>query len=186
MGIQSGSPYIRSEIFHRYETQEDIINATKILAEEGIFWTTYDFMLCHSFETVETIKETYELVKQLYPPFELQLHGLNFLPGTDIVKMAIDAGYYTEEEMNAIMYAPMREQFGAYWQRECEDEMSLWYMMIYLLQYKSTRSKIEKFEMDVGSHKNEIVELYNKALKLDKLRYFYKKSRIVLKRVSKG
>ena len=37
MGIQSGSPYIRSEIFHRYETQEDIINATKILAEEGIF-----------------------------------------------------------------------------------------------------------------------------------------------------
>ena len=37
MGVQSGSPYIRREIFHRYETQEDIIRATQIIHDSGVY-----------------------------------------------------------------------------------------------------------------------------------------------------
>ena len=49
MGIQSGSPHIRKDVFHRYETNEDIIEATRIIHDTGVFWASYDFMLRHPF-----------------------------------------------------------------------------------------------------------------------------------------
>lgn len=119
----------------------------------------------------------------MYGPYELQLHGLNFLPGTDIVPMAIEAGYYTPEEMNRIMYAPMSEQFGTYWQRETTRESDLWYKMLFLLQFKSFRNQVEKFEADPLRHAEKIDRLYAKGRKKYKLRYLYKKTRVVLKRM---
>lgn len=182
MGIQSGSEHIRRDIFHRYETQQDILNATKIIRESGVFWCSYDFMLQHPFETIDDLKESYWLAKKMYGPYELQLHGLNFLPGTDIVQMAIDAGIYTPEEMDTITFAPMDEQFGVYWQRETSRESDLWYKMLYCLQFKSMREKVESFESDPVAHGEEIDSLYAQGQKLSKIRYIYKKSRVVLKK----
>lgn len=183
MGIQSGSEHIRRDVFHRYETQEDIINSTKIIHESGVFWCSYDFMLQHPFESIDDLKESYWLAKKIPGRYELQLHGLNFLPGTDIVSMAIEAGYYTPEEMDRIMYAPMSEQFGTYWQRETTRESDLWYKMIFLLQFKSFRNQVEKFEADPFQHGEKIDRLYAKGRKKYKLRYLYKKARVVLKRM---
>lgn len=183
MGIQSGSPYIRKEIFHRYETQEDIINATKTIRESGVFWASYDFMLQHPFEKIEHLKETYCLVKELAMPLELQLHGLNFLPGTDIVDMAIGEGLISREEMDKIMYAPMKEQFEAYWKREDERESRLWYRLTYCWQYKNCHKKCEEYEKDVFRYENEIDAMYEKCQKRTKLRYLYKKGRVVLKSI---
>lgn len=183
MGIQSGSEHIRRDIFHRYETQEDIIKATRTIRESGVFWGSFDFMLQHPFETIEDLKESYWLAKKMYGPFELQLHGLNFLPGTDIVPMAIEAGYYTPEEMDKIMYASMDDQFGAYWHRDTSRESDLWFKMIYCVQFKSLRKKVEKFESDPLAHAAEIDKDYALAQKYTKLRYLYKKGRIVLKRL---
>lgn len=56
MGIQSGSEHIRRDIFHRYETQDDIINATRIIRESGVYWASYDFMLQHPFESIDEFK----------------------------------------------------------------------------------------------------------------------------------
>lgn len=181
MGIQSGSPHIRKDVFHRYETDEDIIEATRIIHDAGVFWASYDFMLRHPFETLADLQQTYWLVKKMHGPFELQLHGLNFLPGTDIVPMAIEQGYFTAEEMDAVMYAPMEEQFGAYWKRENEPDSKMWYAMIYCLQFPSTRRKVEQWENDPAAHRAEIDALYEKAQKLARRRYYYKKARVVLK-----
>jgi len=181
MGIQSGSTHIRRDVFHRYETNEDIINATRIIHESGVFWASYDFMLRHPFESLEDLQETYWLVKKMYGPFELQLHGLNFLPGTDIVPMAIEQGYFTPQEMDAVMYAPMEEQFGAYWKRENEPDSKMWYAMIYCLQFPSTRRKVEQWEQDPAAHRAEIDALYAKAQKMAQRRYYFKKARVVLK-----
>lgn len=49
MGIQSGSERIRRDVFHRYETQEDILCATCLIKQSGVFWASYDFMLQHPF-----------------------------------------------------------------------------------------------------------------------------------------
>ena len=84
---------------------------SKTLADCKVPQVNYDFMLQHPFETVEDIKETYELCMSLKPPFELQLHGLNFLPGTDIVDMAIKMNILNTEELEKIMYSPIQEQY---------------------------------------------------------------------------
>lgn len=184
MGIQSGSEHILHDVFHRNETRDDIVEATRLIKESGVFWCSYDLMLQHPFESLEDLKESYTLVKRMYGPFELQLHGLNFLPQTDIVDMAIDAGYYTKEEMDKIMYAPMSEQFGAYWQRSGSKESDLWYKMIYCVQFKSMRKKMESFEHDPLKYEKAIDAMYAKAKKIAKIRYVYKKAMIVFKRIS--
>jgi len=182
MGIQSGSTHIRKDVFHRYETQEDIVQATKYIRESGVFWCSYDFMLQHPFETIEDLKESYFLVKQMYGPFELQLHGLNFLPGTDIVPMAIKAGYYTQKQMDAIMYAPMEEQFNAYWKQKVSRESELWYKMIFCLQFRPLRIAVTRCEADPITYGRKIDRFYSIGKKLEKCRYLYKKARIVIKR----
>jgi len=181
MGIQSGSERVRKDIFHRYETQQDIIEAVEKIRASKIMWSSYDFMLQHPFETIEDLKETYFLVKKLKKPYELQLHGLNFLPGTDIVKMAINQGIYTEQELDDIMFAPMDEQFEAYWKYEQEKESQAWYRMTYCLQFDSLCDKVALFESDPLQHIDEINVLYEKAQKKYKLRYLYRKGRLFLK-----
>ncbi|HBC93289.1 MAG TPA: hypothetical protein DCZ10_10450 [Pelotomaculum sp.] len=183
MGIQSGSERVRRDVFHRYETQEDIINATRVIRESGVYWATYDFMLQHPFETISDLTETYFLVKKLFPPFELQLHGLNFLPGTDIVGMAIDQGKLTARQMDAIMYAPMQEQFSAYWKQENELMSQLWYRMIYCLQFPGPRKEIEGYENDPVAHQKEINACYERCRKMFKHRYYRKKIHVILRRM---
>lgn len=182
MGIQTGSERIRREVFHRYETQQDILRAVDAIHEAGVFWGSFDFMLQHPFERIEDLKESYRLVKQMRPPFELQLHGLNFLPGTDIVPMAIEQGYITAREMERIMYAPMQEQFSAYWKRETSPESRLWYQMIDCYQFRCFRRRLTAYEHDPLMHGAAIRRMYRWGQWLKKIRYVYKKGRIVLKK----
>ena len=183
MGIQTGSDHIRRDVFHRYETNEDVLKAVKLIHESGVFWATYDFMLQHPFEEIEDIRQSYELVKRMEGRFELQLHGLNFLPGTDIVPMAIEAGYYTEEEMQKVMYASMSDQFSVFWKQKNSQESQMWYDLIYLWQFPRYRKKCLKYEQDPLAHQQEIEKDYQQAHRLYRLRYLYKKSMVVLKRV---
>ena len=183
MGIQSGSERVRREVFHRYETQEDILRAISAIQEAGVFWGSFDLMLQHPFETIEDLKESYRLVQKFPGRYELQLHGLNFLPGTDIVHMAIQQGYYTLAELDRIMYAPMKEQFGAYWKREVSQESQLWYEMIYCWQFACFRSRLLRWESCPESHAREIHGAYRQAERLARLRYIWKKGNVVFRRI---
>lgn len=190
MGIQSGSDRVRREIFHRYESREEIIQATETISRAGVPWVSYDFMLRHPFESLEDLKETYFLVKDLQPPFKLQLHGLNFLPGTDIVPLAIQRGIYTREELDRIMYAPMEEQFGAYWAQEDDLEHRLWYQLTFLWQWRGLRRRCLGYETDPLAHAKAIQRDYRLACRLDRLRELGKKgdtaARCLLCRVRRG
>ena len=84
--------------------------------------------------------------------------------------------------MDAILFAPMEEQFGTYWQRETSRESDLWYKMLYCLQFRLMRKKIESFEDDPAAHGKEIDLLYSRSEKLKRIRYFYQKARVVLKK----
>jgi len=184
MGIQSGSPYIRKEIFNRNEKQEDIINASKILAKCGIPQVVYDLMLRHPFETLDTLKETYALCLELEPPFELQLHGLTFFPGTDIVQKAIDMNLVTPEDMEKQMYAPMKDQYHIYWDNEHNNPaMNYMYKLIYLTQFPGLKKKSFYLAQDTESTKNhaKVDSLYKRAKYMARLRYYYKKGVIVIR-----
>lgn len=184
MGIQSGSPYIRKEIFRRPETQEEIISASHVLSSVGVPQVIYDFMLRHPFETHETLKETYDFCLELTEPFELQLHGLNFLPGTDIVDKALEMGLVEPDEMQKLMYAPIKDQYDLYWDYENDDEiMNFWYHMIYLTQFPKYKKRSLELAKDPLSLENqeEAKKLYDKGQIKSKTRYYFQKGKIVLR-----
>ncbi len=119
-------------------------------------------------------------LKSFETPFELQLHGLNFFPGTNIVPMAIEKGLMTEEELNKIMYAPMAEQFGAYWKRDNEALSQLIYELIYCQQFKPLRKKADRLAADPQKNEKQVHSMYRLGKQMYKLRYFARKADIVL------
>lgn len=180
-GVQSGSVHIRRDIFHRYETNGEILSSVKKIKRSGVFWASYDFMLNHPFESLDDLKQTFHLVRRFQPPFELQLHGLNFLPGTDIIPLAIENGVLTKEEMDKIVSAPMEEQFAAYWCGADNSEAQIWYRLIFLLQFSLLRKRAVRLSKNIQKNQYAIGKLYRFGMKLLKLRYVYKKARMVLK-----
>ncbi|WP_202710172.1 B12-binding domain-containing radical SAM protein [Sporosalibacterium faouarense] len=164
VGIQSGSPKIRKDIFHRGETQEDIIDASRILSHNKVPKVIYDLMLQHPFETTESLIETFELCLELAHPFELQIHGLNFLPGTDIVEKAVLNGYLTMEEMKKTMYGNIDKQYDAYWGVEDRDKKevdNIWVSLIYLTQFPKLKPVVELLANEVrkGHSKSVVITL---------------------------
>jgi anaerobic magnesium-protoporphyrin IX monomethyl ester cyclase len=177
MGIQSGSPRIRKEIFRRGETREDILKAARILNKRKVPHVIYDFMLRHPFETGYDIQKTFELCAELPKPFDLQLHGLNFLPGTDIIEIAAkngitgQYGHGIEESMN--------EQYNVYWGRKsANDIVNFWYSLVYASQFGTGlvlaryMSKQPKTGLNIFIA-SILPKLYLPAAKL---RFFYKKA----------
>ena len=157
VGIQSGSARVRKEIFHRAETQEQIIDASRIISKCKVPVVSYDFILQHPFESVDDLKETFELCLKLEPPFDLNLHGLYFLPGTDIVDMAISEGLFSHDYMERKMYGSIQEQYDIYWGVGSGklDEARLWSALIYMTQFRSLRPFLRKIaeRLDEGSRK---------------------------------
>lgn len=188
MGIQSGSPRVRKQIFHRVETQEEIISASKILSDCHVPQVIYDFMLQHPFEKEEDIRETYELCLNLKPPFELQLHGLNFLPGTDIVDMAIKDNIIEKDELERIMYSSMQEQYNYYWAFENSDKRSsFWYALIFMTQFSFLKPIARHYAKNNHSPQcvDKALKFYKRVRPITKLRYLYKKAGIVFRAMFK-
>jgi radical SAM superfamily enzyme YgiQ (UPF0313 family) len=184
MGIQSGSRYIRKEIFHRPEKDESIFKCDEIFHNEKVPQLIYDLMLRHPFETVETIKESFEMCMKFKLPFELQLHGLSFLPGADIVDKAIEMKLVTPEEMHKLMNMSMQEQFDSHWKfKNSNETINYWYDLIYITQFKSMRKSVSELAKDDQNPDNrkKLTKLYNKGRKLARIRYWKNKAVIVLK-----
>ena len=149
IGVQSGCPKIRKEIYTRNEKQEDILNCSKALSEAKVPLVIYDFILGHPFETEDDLRKTLELCRSLAKPFMLQLHGLSFLPGTPIEKIAVSKGVKTWEEIRAEQSRPLREQYHsmAWWRQghgAIGNEKVYWYTLIYLTQFPSGERIIRK------------------------------------------
>ena len=142
IGVQSGCPTVRKDIYMRNETQEQVLKCSQVLAEQKVPMIIYDFILGHPFETSEDLQETLNLCRNMSKPFRLQLHGLSFLPGTPIEQIAVDKGVKTWEEIHEEQSRPLREQYHSMaWWRQGHgangSEKVYWYSLIYLTQFKS-------------------------------------------------
>ncbi|MHB1150826.1 MAG: B12-binding domain-containing radical SAM protein [Eubacteriales bacterium] len=186
VGIQSGSSHIRKDIFHRSETQEQIIESSRILSECRIPSVIYDFMLQHPFETLDDLKETFELCMKLEPPFELQLHGLNFLPGTDIVDIAIKNKIITNEQMEKLMYSSMQEQYDMYWGPADSNlsQKAVLTALIYMTQFQRLRPLLAIYERRILEGRNERIILpMQKTFKLlNQIKHVFNNFRLLRKR----
>lgn len=187
VGIQSGSVKIRRDIFHRPETQEQIIESSKILTECKVPRVIYDLMLQHPFESLQDLKETFYLCTKLATPFDLSMHGLNFLPATDIVDMAIDQGIYTKEELDEMMFSSIQQQYDQHWGPDAYNKINednVWIALIYLTQFPSIRKKVLKLaeKVEQGQGQASVLRLKNMMEKYLKAKKYYNKARLVLKR----
>lgn len=186
MGIQSGSPSVRADVFHRYETQEQILEASRTLQKCKVPVVYYDLMICHPFESVAQLKETFDLCLQLATPFKLNIHGLNFLPKTDIVQMAIDQGIYTQEELDKLMYSSLQEQYDRHWGPHASSfkdasGKNSWTDLIFLTQFPEIREKVIELSKDPEGNGAKIAALKAKMSKKQRWRNLMDKVKLVLK-----
>ncbi|MCL2747887.1 MAG: B12-binding domain-containing radical SAM protein [Oscillospiraceae bacterium] len=178
MGIQSGSPQVRKEAFHRTESQDQILAAASALADARVPRVVYDFILRHPFETTQQLRETYELCDMLPGRFTLQLHDLGFLPGTDIAAEAIKRKIYTPGELDALMYAPIERQYAAWWESDCDDEeKNFWYHLTYVTQFPSLKRKARRLAAAPGavSARRKAGKYYIRGKRRDKYRRYRQK-----------
>lgn len=188
MGIQSGSERIRKDVFHRPESQEQIIESAKILSECHVPKVYYDFMICHPFESLEDLKQTFYMCMKLAPPFQLNIHGLNFLPATDIVDMAIEQNIYTKEELDSMMFSSIQDQYDRHWGPNASSYSKAsagnpWVALIYLSQFRSIRKQVIHLAKlaERGQGTKEIFALKKKMEILYNVKDFTDKVKLVLK-----
>jgi hypothetical protein len=189
IGVQSGSPQVRREIYTRNETQEEILSCAATLSAAKVPIVVYDFILGHPFETETDLRETLDLCRKLTKPFRLQLHGLTFLPGTPIEGIAVAKGVRTWDEIRAEQSRPLREQYhGLHWWRagrgaEQDTAKVYWYTLIFLTQFASGETVIRRALKKDNNEKNVrklllIHRLYNFRLMTkagwQKLKYLLK------------
>ena len=164
MGIQSGSPYIRNEIFGRKESNESIISASEVYYNCKVPQVEYDLILCHPFETVETLEETFELCQSLHGTFMLNINGLKFMPETPIVDIAVKHGKATLEEITESIYQPIENQFEFLRlvdkSRNNSPEINFWFMLIYITQFRFMRKKAKKIANNPARYTNRLKRLY--------------------------
>jgi len=93
MGIQSGSP-ATLKLYNRKTPLRTIIKASEILArhKRELIPTAYDIILDNPYETKQNLLETIDLLSKLAPPFTLNVFSLQFLPGTQLAKKAVEDG----------------------------------------------------------------------------------------------
>lgn len=91
LGIQSGSEKIRREIFHRKQSNEEILRSANILNREIAM--AYDIIVDNPFETREDLVEAVNLLLQFPHPFRLQLITLTFFPKYPITLTAMERGF---------------------------------------------------------------------------------------------
>ncbi len=156
VGIQSGSPNVRNNIFNRPESNDQIIKASKIISSYKIPEVYYDLMICHPLETLKEIKETFDLCLQLEPPFNLEIHGLSFLPGSDILNIAVEKGIYSKKELEDMFYVSYEEHIRQVYDvryYEIEHKKEIWADLIFLTQFNSIRKSV--INLSRNPYKNE-------------------------------
>ncbi|MBQ4123207.1 B12-binding domain-containing radical SAM protein [bacterium] len=174
VGFQSGSPNVRNNIFRRKETNEQIIQGSKIISLLKIPEVYYDLMICHPLESLKEIKETFDLCLQLEHPFKLNIHGLGFLPGTDIIEIAIEKQIYTKEELEEYFNASEKEQLKIFYGTNKgyygeESKKAVWADLIYLTQFPEIRKEIIKLSKNADKNCKKIKKLKEKYSNTNRL-----------------
>lgn len=105
-GIQSGSDFIRNEIFNRPGNNNLIIDLAKEIVNSGVK-CKYDLIIDNPYDTEETLGDTIKLLLQLPKPLSFNLFTLQYFPNYPLTEKAI-AGQYIKPEEASIDYLIQR------------------------------------------------------------------------------
>jgi len=108
IGIQ-GSERANLEIYHRAQTDADVLKAAKILSKYKKLAVMYDVITSNPYEKPEDIINLIRLLQKIPKPYYLSVNNLVFFPGTQIYRRAKAEGAIKSEKDSA--------QFLNYWDR---------------------------------------------------------------------
>lgn len=97
LGVQSPNPYIRKNILHRYESNEQIESAIKNFMNAGIFLFVENIINLPE-QTEEHLVEMVKFYNRLRPN-SIKVFGLKTFPRTPIERIAFEHGLITEEQI---------------------------------------------------------------------------------------
>jgi Radical SAM superfamily len=101
MGIQSGSERIRRDYYERETSNEEILEACRLLDRLGIV-RNLDFIGDNPYETEADRRETVDLLCQLPKPFFFNYFSLTYFPGVDLTNWALRDGLIQREDVEDI------------------------------------------------------------------------------------
>ena len=87
IGIQ-GSERTNKEIFHRIQTDEQVLRAAKIINKFKALAVMYDVITCNPYEKPEDIISLIRLLQKLPKPYYLSVNNLVFFPGSQLYNKA--------------------------------------------------------------------------------------------------
>jgi len=97
IGIQ-GSERTNKEIYHRAQSNEDAIKASKILSRyKGRLAVMYDVITCNPYERPEDVINLIRLLQKLEKPYFVSVNNLVFFPGTKLYTRAKADGTIKKE-----------------------------------------------------------------------------------------
>ena len=132
LGIQSGSERVRKEIYHRKQTNEEIIRSAILLNRE--IGMAYDIIIDNPFETLEDLRETIDLLLHFPHPFRVSLLTLTLFPKYPITHSAMEKGLI--QKPNADVSA--KEWLMVYKEERPKEIQSL-YLLIAATQHASVQ-----------------------------------------------
>jgi radical SAM superfamily enzyme YgiQ (UPF0313 family) len=96
MGLQTGSDRVNQQIYGRNVTADEFLEAARTVSGLGLSpW--YDVILDNPFETEEEHLATIDVLLRTPRPFQLDLFSLDYFPGTEIRKRALEEGIEVPE-----------------------------------------------------------------------------------------
>jgi radical SAM superfamily enzyme YgiQ (UPF0313 family) len=90
VGIQ-GSERTNLEIYHRNQTDNDVVNASKILNKyKDKLAVMYDVITCNPYEKPQDIVSLIRLLQKIPKPYYLSVNNLVFFPGSKLYQKALE------------------------------------------------------------------------------------------------
>lgn len=99
LGVQSGSPRIRGEIFNRKDSLEQILFSVWESHRLGIA-TCCDFIIDNPYDTPETLRETREYIRKLPWSSRISKFELRYWPGTELTRKALADGVISASDVS--------------------------------------------------------------------------------------
>lgn len=101
IGIESLNQKIRSDVLHRYESNEEIITALKAMDEVGVGYSV-DYMVGLPGETEEDLIIAVKTFAQCKKLIRASIFWLEYLPGVDLTSMAKSWGVISDKDLECI------------------------------------------------------------------------------------
>jgi anaerobic magnesium-protoporphyrin IX monomethyl ester cyclase len=154
LGIQSGSERVRKDIYHRRQTNQELIRSANILNRE--VGMAYDIIIDNPFETTEDLRESIDLLLQFPYPFRLHLLTLTFFPTYPITRRAIEKGLIQKPNADV----SVREWLMIYKEERPKEIQSL-YLLIAATQHSSVGREFIRHAMNDKDLLNDPKRLFH-------------------------